>query len=56
MKENKEAENKGSEDKVLIKADNLVKIYNASCHEVSSFRAQRLINEVIPYMPEGSFA
>ena len=36
--------------------ENLVKIYNASCHEVSSFRAQRLINEVIPYMPEGSFA
>ena len=34
MKENKEAENKGSEDKVLIKADNLVKIYKTKETEV----------------------
>ena len=36
--------------------DNLVDIYNASCQGQSSFRAQRLISEVIPYMPEGSIA
>ena len=36
--------------------DHLVEIYNASCQEISSFRAQRLIREVIPYMPEGSIA
>jgi len=34
VKENKEAENKGSEDKVLIKADNLVKIYKTKETEV----------------------
>lgn len=36
--------------------DNLLKIYNASCLNQKSFRAQRLISEVIPYMPEGSIA
>ena len=36
--------------------DNLVGIYNASCQGQKSFRAQRLISEVIPYMPEGSIA
>ena len=34
--------------------EDLVEIYNASCQSQKSFRAQRLINEVIPYMPEGS--
>ena len=34
MKENKEAENKASDDKVLIKADNLVKIYKTKETEV----------------------
>lgn len=34
MKENKEAENKVSDDKVLIKADNLVKIYKTKETEV----------------------
>ena len=36
--------------------DNLVEIYNASCQDQTSFRAQRLISEVIPYMPKGSIA
>ena len=34
----------------------LLSIYNASCHEQTSIRARRLISEVVPYMPEGSFA
>lgn len=36
--------------------DNLLDIYNHSCHQVSSIRAERLIKDVLPYMPEGSIA
>lgn len=36
--------------------DHLVEKYNASCTETPSLRAQRLIQDVIPYMPEGSLA
>ena len=36
--------------------DKLVEIYNASCQTQCSFRAERLITEVTPYMPEGSIA
>lgn len=36
--------------------DNLLHIYNASCHEFVSIRAKRLISEVVPFMPEGSIA
>ena len=36
--------------------NNLLGIYNASCHEFISIRAKRLISEVIPFMPEGSIA
>ena len=36
--------------------DNLLDIYNHSCHQVSSIRAEQLIKDVLPYMPEGSIA
>ena len=43
--------------KLLHKAlGSLLSIYNASCHEQTSIRARLLISEVVPYMPEGSFA
>ena len=32
----------------------LLDLYNANCGEVGSAKAKRLIEEVIPYMPEGS--
>jgi len=36
--------------------ERLLDLYNASCHEERSTKAQRLIQEVLPYMPEGSLA
>ena len=36
--------------------ERLLTVYNSSCEQARSIKAERLIREVIPYMPEGSIA
>ncbi len=36
--------------------ERLLTVYNSGCEQARSIKAERLIREVIPYMPEGSIA
>jgi len=43
--------------RMLQKAlDQLLDLYNSTCHQACSYKADRLLKELRPYLPEGSLA